>query len=249
VKLDGKVALVTGGAVRIGREIALALAARGVRVALHYRESASAAAETAVLIRDRGGDVELFQADLRDAGQADPLVAGAAERFGRLDILVNSAALFLPGNLEQTTEENWNAHFDVNLKAPFFLCQAFARYVGKGGGAVVNIADWRAVYPGPDYLAYTLSKSGLVTLTTSLAQALAPAVRVNACRHRGKMQTISHGWRSGSLCGKAAPLMRWSGHSVICWRRTLSPARCYLLTGGNVSPATGSDGNCTTRWP
>ncbi|HEY6837892.1 MAG TPA: SDR family oxidoreductase [Geobacteraceae bacterium] len=181
MKLEGKVALVTGAGVRIGREIALALAARGVILALHYGTSVTAAEETAALVRALGSEAEHFQADLRDTTHAAGLVERAAGRFGHVDILVNSAAIFLSGDLAETTEENWDAHFGVNLKAPFFLCRAFARHVGgEREGCIINIADWRAVRPGPHHLAYTLTKSGIVTLTESLALALAPNVRVNA---------------------------------------------------------------------
>jgi pteridine reductase len=136
---------------------------------------------TAAECRGFGVEAEPLAADLRRDGAPAELVARAAARFGRLDILVNSAAVFLPGDLADTTGENWDLHLGVNLKAPFFLCQAFSRQLGpEEEGAIVSIADWRAVRPGPHYLAYTLAKSGIVTLTESLALALAPRVRVNA---------------------------------------------------------------------
>ena len=181
MELKGKVALVTGGAVRLGRALAVALGEKGARVALHYGNSTADAGETAALIRRTGADVEIFQADLHDTPQAIRLVERAARHFGRIDILVNSAAIFQPGDLADTTEENWDAHFGINLKAPFFLCQAFARQLGpEAEGCIVNVADWRGVRPGSHHLAYTLTKAGIVTMTRSLAQALAPRVRVNA---------------------------------------------------------------------
>ena len=179
--LAGKVALVTGGAVRLGKALALALADQGVRVVLHYGESLKAAEETAAAIRATGGVAEPIQADLRDAGEATGLIERAAKRFGRVDILVNSAAVFGPAELEKATEALWDEQFAVNLKAPFFLVRAFARHVGReGSGAIVNIADWRAVRPGPDHIPYTITKAGVVAMTTSLALALAPRIRVNA---------------------------------------------------------------------
>lgn len=181
MKLAGKVALVTGGGVRVGRSLALALARNGARVALHYGRSADAAEETAATIRQEGGDAATFPADLRDFSQAEALVGGAAAHFGRLDILVNSAAVFIPGGLDDTTESHWDEQFTVNLKAPFYLARAFARHVGKErSGQIINIADWRAVSPDPRYLAYSLTKAGIVTLTKSLAVGLAPNIRVNA---------------------------------------------------------------------
>jgi pteridine reductase len=180
-ELAGKVALVTGGAVRIGRALALALASRGARVALHYGSSAEAAAETVAAIRERGGDADTFAADLRDLARTEDLVDRVAGRFGPVDILVNSAAAFVPAGLADTTEALWDEHFAVNLKAPFFLSRAFARHVGKERyGQIVNIADWRAVRPDPRCLAYSLTKAGIVAMTQGLALALAPNIRVNA---------------------------------------------------------------------
>ncbi|NJC89417.1 MAG: SDR family oxidoreductase [Desulfuromonas sp.] len=181
MELQGKVALITGGAVRIGRALALALAERGVRIALHYGRSADAAKETAAAIRAAGSDAAPLSADLAESGAAADLIDRALERFGRLDILVNSAAIFLPGGVGDTSEGDWDRQFAINLKSPFFLAQAFARRHQPGSsGLIVNIADWRAFRPGPDYLAYTLTKAGIVAMTQSLAAAPAPRIRVNA---------------------------------------------------------------------
>lgn len=181
MELNGKVALVTGGAVRLGKALTLALAEAGARVAVHYGRSAESAAATVDEARAMGGEAEAFQADLREAGSARLLIENVVARFGRVDVLVNSAAIFERGDLADTTEALWDAHFATNLKAPFFLCQAFAAQMANGRrGHIVNIADWRATRPGPHYLAYTLTKAALVTMTRSLALALAPAVQVNA---------------------------------------------------------------------
>ncbi len=179
--LEGMVALVTGGAVRIGRTLALALAGRGARVAIHYGSSADAAAMTVAAIHDLGGHAEAFQADLRDHASAGDLIDKAAQRMGRLDLLINSAATFTRAEIAETTESLWDSHFSVNLKAPFFLAQAFARHLGtERAGQIVNIADWRAVRPDPRCLAYSLTKAGIVAMTKGLALALAPNIRVNA---------------------------------------------------------------------
>lgn len=179
--LEGTVALVTGGAVRIGRALALALANRGARVALHYGSSAEAAAMAVAAIHDLGGQAAAFQADLRDLSQVGELVDRVAERLGRVDILVNSAATFAPAEVADTSESIWDEQFSVNLKAPFFLSQAFAHHVGKERpGQIVNIADWRSVRPDPKSLAYSLTKAGIVAMTKGLAVALAPNIRVNA---------------------------------------------------------------------
>jgi NAD(P)-dependent dehydrogenase (short-subunit alcohol dehydrogenase family) len=181
MELDGQVAVVTGGAVRLGRALALALAREGVKLVVHYHSSAGPAQETVAEIDALGSEAVAMQADLSRSDQASLLVERAVAHFGRVDVLVNSAAIFEPGDVAQTTEAIWDRHFALNLKAPFFLSQAFARQVGKDRPAqIVNIADWRGVRPDRDYLAYSLTKAGLLALTRGLALALAPNVQVNA---------------------------------------------------------------------
>jgi pteridine reductase len=181
MELSGKVAVVTGGAVRLGKALALALAGHGVWLAIHYHSSATTAEETVAQIKALGSDALAIQADLSQASQAPAVIAQAAAHFGQVDILVNSAAIFEPGGLADTTEAIWDRHFAINLKSPFFLSQAFAAHVGRERpGHIVNIADWRAIRPGTNYMAYTLTKAALITMTQSLALALAPNIQVNA---------------------------------------------------------------------
>jgi pteridine reductase len=181
MELDGKVAVVTGGAVRVGKALALALAGRGVRVGIHYNSSASPAQKTVAQIKALGSDALAIQADLRQTSQASAIITRAADHFGQVDILVNNAAIFEPSDLAETTEASWDNHFAINLKAPFFLSQAFAAHVGRERrGHIVNIADWRATRPGSHYLAYTLTKAAIITMTQSLALALAPNIQANA---------------------------------------------------------------------
>jgi pteridine reductase len=181
VELDSKVAIVTGGAVRLGKAMALALAEQGAAVVIHYNASAGRAQEVVGQIQSTGGQAIAIQADLSQPSSAPSIVEGAMARYGRADILVNSAAIFKPGEWDDTTEGNWDRHFNVNLKSPFFLTQAFARQVGEARRAhVVNIADWRGAQPGTDHVAYTLTKAALIAMTKSLAQALAPNIQVNA---------------------------------------------------------------------
>lgn len=181
MELDGQVAIVTGGAVRLGKALALALAEQGVRLAIHYGSSAGPAEAVVGEIKAMGSDVVAIQADLSVPGEAGLIVGRAADHFGQVDILVNSAAIFEPGNWDNTTEANWDRHFAINLKSPFFLSQAFAAQVGQErAGHIVNIADWRGFRPGPDYMAYTLTKAAIIAMTKSLALALAPNIQVNA---------------------------------------------------------------------
>lgn len=181
MKIKNKIAIVTGGGVRLGRAMALALAEQGAHVAVHYNASAGPARQVVEQIAALGVQALAVQADLSQPHLASSIVERTVVHFGRVDILVNSAAIFEPGNWDDTDEENWDRHFDINLKSPFFLTQAFARQIQPEQRAhVINIIDWTAVYPGVDHLAYTLTKSGLWALTQSLAQALAPSIQVNA---------------------------------------------------------------------
>jgi pteridine reductase len=181
MEIAGKVALVTGAGVRVGRAIAVGLAARGMRLLVHYHTSAGSAEEVVAEIVARGGEALAVRADLRDTGALPGLIQRGLDAWGSVDVLVNSASIFRRGAILDTTEALWDDHLAINLKAPFFLCQAFARALREGQrGHIINIADWRAVRPGTQYIAYTLAKAALVAMTESLAQALGPAVQVNA---------------------------------------------------------------------
>ena len=177
-------ALVTGAARRIGRAIALDLGSRGWAVAVHY---GTAAAEAHALVReiaDAGGRAEAIQADLRDEAATRALMGGAAKALGPLDLLVNNASVFENDDLRTATRESWDAHMETNVRAPFVLCQEFAKQDrfsrGAATGNIVNILDERVWKPTPFFASYTLSKSALWTLTRTLALALAPGIRVNA---------------------------------------------------------------------
>lgn len=176
-----KAALVTGGGQRIGRAIAKALAATGWAVAVHYRSSAGPAAELVASIRAAGGRAEALKADLANEVEVQSLVARANKALGPLGLLVNNASHFERDTLESVTRESWDRHLEPNLRAPFVLMQAFAGQVQeKHGGLIVNLLDQRVVDPGPTFISYGVSKSGLWALTQSLALAMAPRIRVNA---------------------------------------------------------------------
>ena len=180
MELSGKVALVTGATRRVGNAIALALAARGVTVAVHYRNSAAQAADTVATIEASGGTVRAFHADLEKVGDIEAMVSDVATAFGRLDILVNSASVFYRKPLEELTERDWDLNLDTNLKAPFFAAKfAGAAMRRQGAGKIVNIGDSAGIRPYNNYLTYTVSKFGLIGLTQALAKALAPQVQVN----------------------------------------------------------------------
>lgn len=173
--------LITGSAVRIGREIALALAEDGYRVAVHYNSSAAEAAQTIRDIRQAGGAAESFQGDLLDpASTAESLCSAVREQFGTLDVLINNASLFEAGTLLEATTDQWHRQFTVNLQAPFFLCRSFAAGLPEDRrGQIINICDWRGERHPPGHDLYTLTKSGLTALTRMLARELAPRIQVN----------------------------------------------------------------------
>lgn len=174
-------ALVTGGAKRIGREIALGLAEDGFNIALHYGFSEEEAQATAQEIRARGRRVVLLEADLSDPIAAGALPVRAQAALGGLGVVVNNASLFEKDSWDDCTSESWAAHMAVNLESPFRITQAFAKGVPDGRhGVVVNIIDQRVFNLTPHFTSYTLSKSGLWSLTRTLALALAPKIRVAA---------------------------------------------------------------------
>ena len=178
---DRPVALVTGAARRIGAEIARRLHAAGYDLALHYRDSrAGMEALCAQLESARACSVVALQADLAQFDRLPELVAHAVGRFGRLDALVNNASAFFATPFGTTTPAQWQALFDVNVRAPFFLAQAAAPHLQAREGAIVNLADIHAERPLRDHAVYGMSKAALVQQTRALALELAPKVRVNA---------------------------------------------------------------------
>lgn len=174
-----RVALVTGAGQRVGRAIALDLGAHGWRVAVHYHASAQGAEETVAAIRAAGGEAAAFQADLSDPSGGDALAAAAYEHFGRLDLLVNSAAGMERTRFGHVRAEEFDAIIALNLRAPYLLAQAAARLMPAGSG-IVNIADHMGVEPWPDYSVHGIAKAGVMAMTRHLAAALAPDIRVNA---------------------------------------------------------------------
>jgi len=176
---QGGIALVTGGARRIGAAIVEALAAAGYAVVIHANRSTAEAAALAAAIAARGGRASVARADLAEPAEVDGLIAAAAEAFGPLTLLVNNASEFVEDHVGSLTREVWNRQFRVNLQTPSFLAQDFAAQA-PDGSAIVNIADQRVFKPTPQFYSYGLTKAALVTATETMAQALAPRIRVNA---------------------------------------------------------------------
>ncbi len=181
MELADKIALITGGARRVGKTIALALVRSGARVIITYNRSALAAAATVAEIEQAGGRASAFPCDQRDLNAIDRLFKQLRHEADRLDILVNSAAVMERKPALDITPEDWALVMDTNLRGPFFMAQAAARWMKQtGSGVIVNIADLSALHPWSGYLAHTVSKSGVVAMTQTLALALAPTIRVNA---------------------------------------------------------------------
>jgi pteridine reductase len=178
--LHGRVALVTGAAKRLGRAVALRLAEEGADVVIHYRSSEAEAQSAVTEIEKFGRRGCAITADLGSVADIKRLFDEAAKQFGRLDILVNSAANFLPSSIVSTAEGVWDASLDANLKAPFFCAQAAAPLLRRTRGTIINFADTGGLLGWPGYIAHSVSKAGVVMLTKVLAKALAPEVRVNA---------------------------------------------------------------------
>jgi NAD(P)-dependent dehydrogenase (short-subunit alcohol dehydrogenase family) len=223
MQLEGKTFLITGGAHRLGRAMALSLAAHGADVVVHYNRSGHDAAEVIDEISKEGHRAWALQADLADPAQAADLIPRAFELVP-LDGLVNSAALFADLHLADTRLADWQEHLAVNLTAPFLLTQSFAALLpAERSGAVVNLLDWRALRPGADHLPYTVSKAALAALTSSLAVALAPRIRVNGLV-LGAILPPSDGASTASLLA-SVPAGRWGTLDEV------GDALAFLLAG------------------
>jgi pteridine reductase len=179
---DQRVALVTGGAVRVGAAIVRELAARGYRVAIHANTSLDRAQALVEELAQSGREAKAFGADLRDEDATRAMIDRARRHFGRLDALVNSAAIWAPTPLETAAADDVRRFFEVNALSTFICCQQSGHIMAEQdqGGAIVNIGDWAIARPYRDHGAYFVSKATIPTMTRIFAVELAPRVRVNA---------------------------------------------------------------------
>ena len=180
IDLHGRVALVTGGAHRLGRAIALALGQAGANVVVHYNRSAEQAQVVLQELAALGVQAVAVAGDLSRVAEVDRVVDTAVARWGRLDVLVNNAGIWGGTPIGTVTEERWNELIDTNLRSAFFAAQRATPALRAAGGAIVNIADVGALRPWRNHTPYLISKGGIITLTEALANDLAPEVRVNA---------------------------------------------------------------------
>jgi pteridine reductase len=178
--LQEKVALVTGAGKRLGRAVALRLASEGASIAVHYHKSAAEADEVVKAIKAANGRAVAISAELTSVDDIRRMVQTVTNQLGRLDILVNCAANFLPSSIISTTEEVWDSCLDTNLKSYFFCAQAAAPLLRRTQGVIINFADAGGILGWPGYIAHSVSKAGVIMLTRVLAKSLGPEVRVNA---------------------------------------------------------------------
>lgn len=227
--LQGRVALVTGSAKRLGRAVALRLAQEGADIAVHYGTSQAEAQETVAAIEKLGRRASAIRAKLERVDEIRALIDQVGKQFGRLDVLVNSAANFLPSSVVSTTEKVWDTALDTNLRAPFFCAQAAAPLLARSKGVVINFADTGGLLGWPGYIAHSVSKAGVVMLTKVLAKAMAPDVRVNAIAPGTiTMEGDPPEWKADFV--KLAPLRRTGKPSEV-GDAALYLIRAEFLTG------------------
>ncbi|CAN5897762.1 pteridine reductase [soil metagenome] len=227
MELRGRVALVTGAGRRLGREMARALAGRGMTLAIHHHASGEGARELRDEVRAGGGRAECFAADLTDAGAARSLPPRVVEAFGRLDVLVNSAAVMHRIGFEQTTPDLYDSVLALNLRSVFFCTQGAAPALRAVRGKVVNLADLAGLQPWPGFAAHSVSKAGVVMLTKVLARSLAPEVTVNAIAPGAVLVPEEYDAEERERLATMAPLGRLGSPADVV------AALLYLLEGGD----------------
>jgi len=245
--LSGKVALITGGARRVGAEIARCFHAAGASVVVHYHHStADATALIADLEKIRPGSAASISADLLDIPRLAELVHFTTQRFGRLDILVNNASTFYPTPVGEITEAHWDDLLGSNLKAPLFLSQAAASALRLSQGLILNIVDIHGLRPLRRYPVYGVAKAGLIMLTRSLARELAPQVRVNAIAP-GPVMWPADGVADAALQQKIVErtLLKRSGSAADIARTALFFAADAPFITGQIMPV---DGGRSVAW-
>lgn len=215
--ITSKTALVTGAAHRIGRAIALDLARHGWAVAVHYNSSLEAAADLVAEIEGFGGRAIAVGADLAIEDEVLDIIPTVADALGPIGCLINNASLFEEDTAITATRASWDAHMEINLRAPFVLSQGFAAQLpSEEAGAIINILDQRVWNLTPHFTTYTLSKAGLWTLTQTLALALAPHIRVNAIGPGPTLPSPRQTMEQFARQAESMPLHRGTSPEEIC---------------------------------
>jgi NAD(P)-dependent dehydrogenase (short-subunit alcohol dehydrogenase family) len=231
MELAGRNALVTGGAVRVGRAISLALAAAGANVFVHFNRSSAPAEEVRDQVEALGGRAAIGAGDLSDPAAAASLVGAASDALGPISVLINSASGFPEDTLGDVTPQGWRASQDLSLGSPLFLSQAFAAALPEDEvGAIVNITDVRTERPYRKHISYVLAKGGIDTLTRAAALALAPRIRVNAVALGVILPPPGEGEDYVQALAEDLPLRRVGGVDVVA-DAVLFLARNDFVTG------------------
>jgi pteridine reductase len=227
VDLRGKVALVTGAGRRLGRAMAMALSERGMTIAIHHHASGDGARALEQEILSHGRPAARFPADLTNADAARRLPEQVAGRLGRLDVLVNSAAIMRHLTVEETTPADWDEILSLNLRSVFFCTQGAIPLLRAAKGKVVILADLAGLEPWPGFAAHSVSKAGVVMLTKVLALSLAPEIAVNAIAPGAVLVPEDYSEQDRERLIRSTPLKRLGSPSDVI------AALMYLLEGGD----------------
>lgn len=221
--LLNKSILITGGARRIGRELAIACAQAGASILIHHSQSDEEAEDTAEQIRSYGSDATIIKADFSRPKEAIEIIEKYLLKEDTLFGLINNASIFEPITFAETSIEKWQKHIDINLTMPFLLSQSFQTAIGTKKGRIINILDWRALRPGKDHFPYTISKSSLAAMTKALALTLSPQISVNGLA-LGAILPPSDGQDSDNIL-RNVPIGRWAKIQEV------TEAVIFLLSG------------------
>ena len=209
MEISGKVALITGGAHRVGKAITLMLAHAGASVVINYCSSAEAARETTDQVKTLGVDALALQCDVASWDSVKAMAKAVQERFGRIDIVINSASDFQRTPFPSDEVETWQRVTSVSIDGSFFICNSFVPLMPSSGGAIVNILDMAAFQPWPNFMAHGVGKAGMLALTRQLALELAPTIRVNAVAPGYVLPPPHFGESQIARTEARIPLQRW----------------------------------------
>lgn len=213
MKLKNKRVLITGGAKRIGRLLALLVAREGGNLLIHHNSSPDEALALQYEIQELGQTAAIFQSNFSDNDSRRNFLERVFSSY-EIDVVINNASLFANLDWKTTTVEDWRVHQAINLETPFLISQAYANALADGKkGKIINMLDWRALKPGTDHLPYTISKAGLAALTKSLALGLAPKITVNGIALGAILPPID-GTLQDSIT-KNLPIPRWAAISEL----------------------------------
>jgi NAD(P)-dependent dehydrogenase (short-subunit alcohol dehydrogenase family) len=233
MELQGRTALITGGAKRVGRAVVLELARHGANVVVHCRHSRAAAERTCAAARALGVGAAVVNGDLGLKRDAERIAVEARAAFGSVDVLVNNASVFAPTPLETLTAETWERTLSVNLTGPSVLALQLGRWMrDSDGGCIVNIADWAALRPYREFLPYCVSKAGLVALTHGLARALAPRVRVHCVAPGPVLPPENYTDAERAALARVTPLGRLGTPEAVAHMVRFLVAEADFSTGG-----------------